>query len=135
MENCIFCKIVKKEIPASIVYEDDNVMAFLDIHPYNPGHTLVIPKVHSKNLIETPDNDLSILMLVSKNIAKAIENGLGAHGIQVRINTHEAGGQDVFHIHFHIVPKFLDDEKRFHRTSYSDGEKDVVLEKIKKSLP
>lgn len=134
MENCIFCKIVAKEIPASVVYEDEKSIAFLDVHPYNQGHTLVVPKKHSKNFLETSDIDLANLSIVAKKVGNAIEKSTSAEGIQIRINTHEAGGQDVFHTHIHIIPKFFNDSEKSHPVSYSGNEKEEMAEKIRANL-
>jgi histidine triad (HIT) family protein len=134
MNDCIFCKIANKEIPANIVYEDDKTIAFLDIHPYNQGHTLVIPKVHSNNFFETTNENLSNLSAVTKKVGAAVEKATNAEGIQIRINTHEAGGQDVFHVHFHIVPKYFNDSEKSHPASYAGNEKEETAEKIKKEL-
>tara|TARA_B100000035_G_scaffold177831_1_gene151621 strand:+ start:2248 stop:2583 length:336 start_codon:yes stop_codon:yes gene_type:complete len=101
MENCIFCKIVKKEIPASIVYEDAELLAFKDINPIDKVHLLIIPKKHIENLFycnEEHKELLSKMLLLAPKLAK--ENGL--EGFRTMINTGEKGGQEVFHIHFHI---------------------------------
>ena len=101
MENCIFCKIVKKEIPASIVYEDAELLAFKDINPIGKVHLLIIPKKHIENLFycnEEHKELLSKMVLLAPKLAK--ENGL--EGFRTMINTGEKGGQEVFHIHFHI---------------------------------
>lgn len=101
MENCIFCKIVKKEIPASIVYEDAELLAFKDINPIDKVHLLIIPKKHIENLFycnEEHNELLSKMLLLAPKLAK--ENGL--EGFRTMINTGEKGGQEVFHIHFHI---------------------------------
>ena len=101
MENCIFCKIVKKEIPASFVYEDAELLAFKDINPIDKVHLLIIPKKHIENLFycnEEHKELLSKMLLLAPKLAK--ENGL--EGFRTMINTGEKGGQEVFHIHFHI---------------------------------
>ena len=101
MENCIFCKIVKKEIPASIVYEDAELLAFKDINPIDKVHLLIIPKKHIENLFycnEEHKELLSKMLLLAPKLAK----GNGLEGFRTMINTGEKGGQEVFHIHFHI---------------------------------
>lgn len=101
-ENCVFCKIVKGEIPSTKVYEDDKVLAFKDIEPIAPIHILVIPKVHIKSLLELEDDDLLIhLHKVIKSIAK--EQGIDEKGFRVLTNVGEDGGQAVKHLHFHIL--------------------------------
>lgn len=101
-ENCVFCKIVKGEIPSTKVYEDDKVLAFKDIEPIAPIHILVIPKVHIKSLLELEDDDLLIhINKVIKIIAK--EQGIDEKGFRVLTNVGEDGGQAVKHLHFHIL--------------------------------
>lgn len=101
-ENCVFCKIVKGEIPSTKVYEDDKVLAFKDIEPIAPIHILVIPKVHIKSLLELEDDELLIhINKVIKSIAK--EQGIDKKGFRVLTNVGEDGGQAVKHLHFHIL--------------------------------
>ncbi|MGE5392325.1 MAG: HIT family protein [Candidatus Saccharibacteria bacterium] len=107
--DCIFCKIANKEIPAEIVYEDDDVTAFLDINPTAKGHTLVIPKQHSKDLPETGDRTLGLILPAVKKIAAAVMKATGAAGFNLGCNTGEAAGQVVFHLHLHIIPRYRDD--------------------------
>ncbi len=103
MTDCIFCKIINKEIPASIVYEDNTTIAFLDIEPANHGHTLVVPKFHCKAINELPDQDAQTLMLTMKKVATSILSfNEGCHIIQ---NNNEAAGQIVDHVHFHLIPR------------------------------
>ena len=104
MEDCIFCKIVKGEIPSKKVYEDEEILAFEDINPMAPVHILVIPKKHIKsvNELEKEDNKLiAKIFLVIKNIAK--EKGIDEKGYRVVTNIGENGGQEVKHLHFHIL--------------------------------
>ena len=101
MNDCIFCKVVKKEIPAKIVFENNDFIAFHDIKPVSPVHVLVIPKKHIKNLWETEDNELlGKLMLTAKEIAN--EQGL-KEGFRTVINTGDNGGQTVHHLHVHVL--------------------------------
>lgn len=109
MEDCIFCKIIKRVIPAEIVYESVDVLAFLDIRPTTKGHTLVIPKAHYEDLLVTPDDVLSATMCEVKKIAPAVMSAVNAQGFNFGINTKPAAGQVVFHTHFHIIPRFLSD--------------------------
>jgi histidine triad (HIT) family protein len=105
----IFEKIVNREIPATIVYEDEETLAFMDIGPIIKGHTLVIPKTCCETVTETPDELLAKLMLVSKRIAAAQIKGLGADGVNIIQNNGRAAGQLVPHIHFHVIPRFEGD--------------------------
>ena len=136
MENCIFCKIVKGEIPSSKVYEDSEVLAFLDIAPVNIGHALVIPKKHFVNIHDTPEEILGYMMRVAKNIAKAIKETTGAEGINININNEPAAGQIIFHTHLHVIPRYAADGfKLWHgRRGYEEGEKDEVAKKIIQAL-
>jgi histidine triad (HIT) family protein len=109
MDDCIFCKIIKGEIPCDKVYEDENCLAFLDITPINPGHTLLIPKKHYENLYELPDEILIKLAPVIKKLAVAIKKGVNAEGINIGMNNERTAGQLVPHAHFHIMPRFSND--------------------------
>ena len=105
MTDCIFCKIIKGELPCFKVYEDDRVLAFLDINPISPGHTLIIPKQHSKDLYEIPEEDLTALHLASKKIIKAISNALSPTGVAcVQLNG-KGANQVVLHYHLHLIPR------------------------------
>jgi len=135
MADCVFCKIIKKEIPSNLVYEDDKHIAFLDIGPVNPGHTLVIPKKHASNIFDMPENDLKELILVVKKICPAVLKGVEAHGLNVSINNGRAAGQLVDHIHFHIIPRFNKDGFRhWPQSKYKEGQAQEVANRIKKFL-
>ncbi len=104
MEDCIFCKIINKEIPASIVYEDERIIAFNDINPQAPVHVLLIPKEHYPSLNEIPEDKkdvLSHLLLKAREIAR--EKEIGERGYRIVLNTARESGQDVLHIHFHLL--------------------------------
>jgi histidine triad (HIT) family protein len=105
-ENCIFCKIARKEAPASIVYEDTDVMVFVDIRPVSEGHTLIIPKKHYVDIYDTPDQLLAALHVIVKKIAVAIKKVTNADGISIVQQNGKAAGQDIFHIHVHVIPRF-----------------------------
>jgi histidine triad (HIT) family protein len=109
MNECLFCNIIQKNAPSTIVYEDDNVLAFLDINPVNLGHTLVVPKTHSQNIYETPDEHLQEIIIVVKKLAVIIKKAIGAEGINIINNNDKPAGQLIFHTHFHIIPRFDDD--------------------------
>ena len=105
MDECIFCKIVKGEIPSFRVYEDEKVLAFEDINPISPGHTLIIPKRHAKDLWEIPDDDLTAIHLASKKVIQAIKAALNPSGVAcVQLNGPGAN-QVVLHYHLHLVPR------------------------------
>ena len=108
-DDCIFCKIANGEIPSATVYEDDDFRAILDLGPAAKGHTLVIPKSHSDNLLSVePDTAAKALKVISKT-ANAIKEALGCDGINVVQNNGEAAGQTVMHLHFHIIPRYKND--------------------------
>ena len=103
-ESCTFCKIVQKEAPASVVYEDEKVIAFMSIQPINVGHTLVVPKKHYENVYEIPEEDVAYLYKIVKKMAHAVKKAVDAEGIRIVQNNGEAAGQVIFHLHVHIIP-------------------------------
>lgn len=102
----IFARILRGELPAHRVYEDDRVLAFLDIMPRAPGHALVIPKAPARNLLDVPAEDLAHLVQVAQKIAQAQVKAFGADGLTLQQFNESAGGQVVFHLHVHLVPRF-----------------------------
>ena len=134
--DCLFCKIVKKEIPASIFYEDDLSVAFLDINPINLGHALLLPKEHYENIFDLPEELLAKLSVKAKKIARAIKESLRADGVNVTSNNGRASGQLVFHAHIHIIPRYENDGFTHWKgkRKYNDGEAVEVAEKIKEKL-
>ncbi|MEC9491268.1 HIT family protein [Flexistipes sp.] len=111
--DCLFCKMKEGEIPCQRVYEDDDFFAILDINPINYGHTLLIPKKHFNNILDAPEDVGEKTYPVAQKIAKGIKQALKCDGINIIQNVEEAGGQEVFHSHLHIVPRFKDDNIRF----------------------
>lgn len=105
MDGCVFCKVVAGDIPAAKVYEDDAVLAFLDIGPISDGHTLVIPKQHCERIHECDPKVLSALAARLGKIAKAVVEAMDADGYNVLANNGAAAGQVVEHLHFHIIPR------------------------------
>jgi histidine triad (HIT) family protein len=104
MNDCLFCKIVSREVPASIVYEDERVLAFNDINPQAPTHILVIPKQHIATLNDlSPDHDQMVGELVRRAAAIASDRGLSSGGFRTVFNTNREAGQTVFHIHLHLI--------------------------------
>jgi len=110
--NCIFCKIIRGELPALKVYENDTLIAFLDIQPVNKGHTLIIPKKHYRNLYNLPDEILGKIGILMRDLAIAIKKAVGAEGINIEMNNESLAGQLVDHAHIHIIPRFLNDGLR-----------------------
>lgn len=111
MNNCIFCKIINKEIPSYKIYEDDKVYAFLDISDDITGHTLVIPKEHSKNVLDTKKENLEAVINAVQKISQHYVS-LGYDGVNILNATGKAAEQSVFHLHFHILPRKENDGKR-----------------------
>ena len=105
MEDCIFCKIIKGEIPSFKVYEDEKVFAFEDINPISEGHTLVIPKNHAKNLWEIPEEDLAAVHRASKKIIRGIQDALNPTGVACLQLNGEGANQVVQHYHLHLIPR------------------------------
>ncbi len=103
-EPCAFCKIVGGEAPASHVYEDERVMAFLSTQPVNTGHTLVVPKRHCENIFEVSEEEIAHLFKIVKKVACAVKRAVNAEGIRIVQNNGEAAGQVIFHLHVHIIP-------------------------------
>ncbi len=104
--ECLFCKIVKGEVPSFKVYEDSKTLAFFDINPRNPGHTLVIPKSHHEVLLTVGEEEGSALFSAVKKVSIALKNSLKADGLSILQNNGEAAGQVVGHVHFHVIPRF-----------------------------
>jgi histidine triad (HIT) family protein len=105
MADCIFCKIIKGEMPSWKVYENEHVYAFFDINPITRYHTLVIPKKHSVDIFDIEEADLRELIAGVKAIARLYEEKLGIQNIQILSNSGAEAQQDVFHLHFHLIPR------------------------------
>ena len=134
-DECIFCKIIKGEIPCTKVYEDDNVFAFLDIGPVNKGHTLVMPKEHYETILDMPDELLCSVTKAVKKLSKAVKEGTGCGGLCILQNNFKISGQLVPHYHVHIIPRLETDElKHWPQGKYAEGEADEIAEKIKKVI-
>lgn len=132
----IFDKIIKREIPANIVYEDDLVLAFLDIRPVNHGHTLIIPKKKFVNIFDGDPEVLGHMMRVAQKISRVIEKELAVDGINLIMNNNEAARQEVWHAHLHVVPRLKDDNAYQDPTHVSPSAEEflTVQEKIVEGL-
>lgn len=108
MDDCIFCKIIKGDIPCYKLYEDENYLAFLDIQPTTKGHTLVLPKKHYANIYDIPEDVLCGLMAVAKKVALNIKDKLNPEAIYINQNNGEKAGQSIMHYHMHIKPIYSD---------------------------
>lgn len=109
--ECIFCDIIAKSLEAEIIFENENILSFLDIRPVNYGHTLVITKHHYRNFLSVPPEDLSLLVTTTQKIAEAVQKSLKADGFNIIVNQGAAAGQKIFHFHFHIIPRYTNDFK------------------------
>jgi histidine triad (HIT) family protein len=131
-EDCIFCQIVAGDIPSRTVYEDDTVLAFLDANPLSPGHTLVIPKAHHERLNDTPADVAGAVLSTLHELVPAVEAAVDAPASTVAFNNGEVAGQEVPHVHGHIIPRFAEDGGRpIHalvtdRPDLSDDELDAI---------
>jgi len=137
MEDCIFCKIIQGEIPATKVYEDEKVLAFMDINPLNDGHTLVVPKRHAETIFEIDPQDLIATMKVAQRLAIAIKKALNSDGMIVVQLNNKAAGQMVPHLHIHLIPRWENDGLQIGKWEIKPGDiekiKDIA-EKIKKEV-
>jgi len=135
MNDCIFCKIIKGDITADKIFENEKVLAFLDINPVNLGHTLIIPKDHYDNLEQTPDEIACEMIKVAKKIGFTLKEAIGADGFNLQVNNGEAAGQVVKHIHLHIMPRFaLDGLKLWPGRETSGEERADAAKKIRLAL-
>ncbi len=131
MTDCLFCKIVSGEIPCHKIYEDKNCLAFLDINPVNLGHTLIVPKQHSKNILDINDKILREVIIVVKQLSNKIKKNLQCDGINIMINNESDAGQIILHTHIHIIPRFKKDGfKHWPSKKYKDGEAESFVKKI-----
>lgn len=108
--DCVFCKIVEGKIPSHKVYEDDDVLAFLDISQTTPGHTLVVSKKHYSNFLTTEKDIMHKVMDVAQRIGQAQMSILGAKGVNILSNVNKEAGQSVFHFHVHVIPRYVANE-------------------------
>jgi histidine triad (HIT) family protein len=135
MDNCLFCKIICGELPSFKVYEDEKTLAFLDIHPVNAGHTLVVPKNHSTNIFDISPDDWTAVAETVRILAIAIEKAVAADGVNIAMNNREHAGQVVHHPHVHIIPRFKGDGiKLMPQRQYLGDEAETTLEKIRSAI-
>ncbi len=135
MEKNVFQKIIDREIPADIVYEDGQTLAFLDITPTAPGHTLVIPKKPAVNVFDVDRETWLAVMRTVHRIAPAVRDAVGAEGVHINSNHGKEAGQVVPHLHIHIIPRHDRSEFTFWEPgSYAPGEETEITEKIRKQL-
>ena len=129
--DCIFCKIIRNEIPSSKIFEDDKLIAFLDINPVNKGHVLIVPKEHLETLLDIPDSLMKEMMVAAKKVAKSMRKTLKADGINLGMNNFPPAGQAVMHAHMHVIPRFENDGLvHWPSKKYDEGEMDKIRELI-----
>lgn len=135
-DHCVFCKILAGEIPSAKVYEDDKVMAFLDIAPFNLGHALVVPKTHCHGLSDMPDDYRDALFAAAARLAPVVLRVTGATGFNLLLNNGQTAGQEVPHAHLHIIPRFADDKVLLSapQKAYQGNEMAGMQEKIRQKL-
>ncbi|MFP4112285.1 MAG: HIT family protein [Candidatus Woesearchaeota archaeon] len=143
MEDCIFCKIVKGDIPSTKVYEDEYSAAFMDIMPAVKGHTLVIPKNHHETYLDIPYETLENMAKTIKKVAFGVIKAMSATGYKIEIFNGESAGQAVKHAHFHIVPRYENDDLKYREDKnwwvpkkelYSEGEIEEIADSIRKNM-
>lgn len=135
--NCIFCKLASGEFSSSTIYEDHLFRVILDISPAAKGHALLIPKRHIENIFELDGEESQLALSVIREVSCAIKKTLNCDGINVLQNNGAAAGQSVFHLHFHIIPRYENDQVHipWKAISYEEGEANELAKKIKAILP
>jgi histidine triad (HIT) family protein len=135
-EDCIFCKIVSKKAGAVIVFEDANSIAFLDIHPLNPGHTLVVPKKHYPSMGEMPPEEVGRVFVSVAKVMRGVMKASKADGINIGQSNGRAASQEVFHMHVHVIPRYIHElpEGFPERKTASDTELEQIGRKIKAAI-
>ncbi|MCM2338870.1 MAG: HIT domain-containing protein [Burkholderiales bacterium] len=131
MENCIFCKIVKKEIPSKNIYENEKFLSFLDIYPVSHGHILIIPKKHIIWMQDSDDETISEIFKITKKLMLAIKKGLGCDYVQIAVS-----GNDIPHFHIHLIPRYKNDGLSEWPTKEYNSEEDKIeiVKKITDSI-
>lgn len=131
-DDCVFCGIIDGEIPSHTVYEDENVIAFLDANPVSKGHTLVVPKRHVENIYDAGEMDYIWGALVK--VSNALRDAFNPEGLNIDQNNGALAGQEVFHLHFHVTPRYTGDELdiRYNRSELKEG--DTIAEEIAASI-
>ena len=137
MQSCIFCKIIAGEIKTDgNIYEDKDIFVFLSNGPVNQGHTIIIPKMHCEQIYDMPDDVAGKIGIALKKFSIAVKKAVKADGINIHMNNEKSAGQEVFHAHFHIIPRYHGDG--YHnwesRGNYKKGEIEAVLKKIRSEI-
>jgi diadenosine tetraphosphate (Ap4A) HIT family hydrolase len=134
VEYCVFCRIARNEAPASFVYDDNEVVAFLDARPVNEGHTLVITRKHYVDIYEVPDEEIAHVFKIVKRVAYAVKKSERADGISILQNNGRAANQVVFHLHVHIIPRYEGRSSQRGRDMVEQGKLDKVAARIREFI-
>lgn len=136
MDNCIFCKIISGDIPSSVVYEDEDFKVILDVAPAAKGHAIILPKKHFADLFELNEDVAKKVLPVARKVAAAMKEELKCDGINLLQNNGQAAGQSVFHIHFHLIPRYNGDNVKIPWVpgKYEDGEAKELASRISKHI-
>lgn len=124
MSDCLFCRIIAGDEPASFVYRNDSAVAFLDINQASPGHTLVVPRTHVQHWWHLNDDDAAAIAIAAKPLMRALRTAMEPDGINIVQNNGDAAGQVIFHVHFHLIPRWHGDERFGKPPEYA--ERDVL---------
>jgi histidine triad (HIT) family protein len=135
-EDCIFCKIVSKKAAAVIVFEDPNSIAFLDIHPLNPGHALVVPRKHYPSMVEMPPEEVGKVFISVSKVMRGVMKASKADGINIGQSNGRAASQEVFHMHVHVIPRYIHElpEGFPERKTATQTDLDLIGKKIKAAI-
>ena len=133
-EECVFCKIVRRELPFYGVYEDERHVAFLDINPFSAGHTLVCPRRHGETLWDMDEHEIAEVFKVASKVSMGVVAATKADGFRIMQNNGEAANQAVAHIHVHVIPSRLEDKGRFNRMKLTEKEMAAVAESIRAEI-
>lgn len=134
MSDCLFCKIIAGDIPSYKVYEDEKVFAFLDIHPVNPGDTLILPKIHSETFLEMSAEDRGVVMTAAAKISKEVLHVVGAKACNLIYNVGVEAGQVILHTHLHLIPRFSDDGHQLWKEMKEMPDLKALSEQIRAAL-
>lgn len=132
--DCVFCQIIRKETPASVVYEDEQVTAFMSNHPVNIGHTLVVPKTHYTDIYQIPDDEAAYLFKIAKRMAEAVKKATGIRAIRIVENNGKDAGQVIFHLHVHVIPMMPENHFRIENELRAQKRLEEDAEKIRQQL-
>jgi len=133
-EHCVFCKIARNEAPASLVYDDNEIIAFLDARPVNEGHTLVITREHYVDIYDTPEEEIAHLFKIVKKVAYAVKKSEKADGLSIFQNNGRAANQVVFHLHVHVIPRYEGQSSQRTREVVGQSRLDEVAARIKEFI-